>query len=202
MWRWIGVILIGYVLGSIPFGVLIARWVRGIDVRAIGSGRTGGTNVLRAAGWQAGLLTAIVDTLKAAAAVWVARWIGATGLVLVLVGMAAVVGHNYSLFLGFRGGAGTMASIGAAMALWPWNVLILALTGLGVVLTTRRASLGSIVVACLLPILFIVRALLGASPWEYVVYGVLASALTLWALRANIKRLLRGEERQISFSKS
>ena len=199
MWHWLGVLVFAYVLGSIPVGVLTARWLRGVDVRRVGSGRTGGTNVLRAAGWEAGALTAVVDGLKAALAVWVARWLGGSPLMLALAGVAAVVGHNYSLFNHFRGGAGTAASIGGAMALWPWNGAILVLTGLGVVLTTRRASLGSIVVAIVLPVLFAVQAALGLSPWEYLIYGVLTSALTLWALRSNIGRLLHGEERVINF---
>jgi glycerol-3-phosphate acyltransferase PlsY len=111
--------------------------------------------------------------------------------------VAAVVGHNYSIFLRFRGGAGTMTSIGGAVALWPLSGLILIPVLLGVALLTRRASLGSIVGAFLLPALFAVRAGLGASPWAYLAHGVLTSALTLWALRPNIRRLLRGEERRI-----
>lgn len=201
MWLWIGVIVIGigYVLGSIPIGFLVVRWLQGVDVREIGSGRIGGTNVLRAAGWKTALAVMLMDTLKAALAVTIARWLGPgdSPVVLALTGVAAVVGHNYSLFLGFRGGAGAMSAIGGAIALWPWSAAILAPVGLTVALTTRRASVGSIVVALLIPVIFATRAALGLSPWAYLAYGIPVLVLVLWALRPNIRRLLRGEERRV-----
>ena len=197
MWQWIVVLLTGYLLGSIPVGYLVVRWLRGIDVREVGSGRTGGTNVLRAAGWKAAVLTGVGDGLKALAAVLFARQLGGSPLLVALAGVTAVVGHNYSVFLGFRGGAGTMASIGGATGLWPWTLPISLLVLLPTALLTRPASLGSITLALVLPLLFAVRAALGRGPWAYVVHGVLTSALTLWSLRPNIRRLLRGEERRI-----
>jgi len=197
LWHWIVALLVGYLLGSIPVGLLVARCLRGVDVRRVGSGRTGGTNVLRAAGWRAAVLTGVGDGLKALAAVQVARQLGGPPLMLALAGVAAVVGHNYSVFLRFRGGAGTMASIGGATGLWLWSLPISLAVLFPVALLTRHASLGSIAVALMLPVLFAVRAALGLSPWAYVAHGLLTSALTLWALRPNIRRLLRGEERQI-----
>lgn len=197
MWQWIVVLLTGYLLGSIPVGYLVVRWLHGIDVREVGSGRTGGTNVLRAAGWGAAVLTGVGDGLKGLVAVLFARQLGGSPLLVALAGVAAVVGHNYSAFLGFRGGAGTMASIGGATGLWPWSLPISLLALLPTALITRRASLGSITVAFVLPFLFIGRAVLGLGPWAYVVHGVLTSALTLWSLRPNIRRLLHGEERRI-----
>lgn len=197
MWQWIAILLGGYLLGSIPVGYLLVRWTRGVDVREVGSGRTGGTNVLRAAGWKIAVLTGAGDGLKALAAVLLARQLGGSPLQMALAGVAAVVGHNYSVFLGFRGGAGTMASIGGATGLWPWSLPISLVALLPTALLTRRASLGSITVALVLPLLFAVRAALGLGPWAYVVHGVLTSALTLWSLRPNIRRLLRGEERRI-----
>ena len=112
VWQWIVALLVSYLMGSIPVGILVVRWARGIDVRRVGSGRTGGTNVLRAAGWKAAVFTGLGDASKATLAVLVARWLHGPSLLLALAGAAAVVGHNYSLFLGFRGGAGTGASIG------------------------------------------------------------------------------------------
>jgi glycerol-3-phosphate acyltransferase PlsY len=198
MWRWIGILVTGYALGSIPVGFLVVRWLHGVDVREIGSGRTGGTNVLRAAGWKTALVVVLLDVLKAALAVIIAHWLDGPPVTLALAGAAAVVGHNHSIFLHFRGGAGTMAAIGGATALWPWSAAILAPVGLGTVLITRHASMGSIVVALLLPVVFATRAILGLGPWVYLVYGLLASALILWALRPNIRRLLRGEERRVN----
>ena len=202
MLHWIGVFVIGYVLGSVPVGFLIVHWVRGVDVRGIGSGRTGGTNVLRAAGWKIALVTVLMDILKAALAVSVARWLDSPPLLLALAGAAAVLGHNYSVFLRFQGGAGAMAAVGGAMALWPWNGAILLFVGLLIVLTIRYASVASITIALSTPVIFAVRAALGYGPWAYVVYGVLVAMLILWALRPNIRRLFRGEERRVDLRAS
>ncbi len=197
MWQWVVTLVASYVLGSIPMGLIIVKLMRGVDVRQVGSGRTGGTNVLRAAGFGAAALTVLLDGGKAILAVFIARWLSGAPLLMALAGTAAVVGHNYSLFLRLRGGAGTATSVGGAAALWPWNAAILIPVGLGVVFGTRRASLGSITIAILLPLIFVVRAAMGLSPWAFVVHGVLTSALTLWALRPTLGRLLRGEERRI-----
>jgi glycerol-3-phosphate acyltransferase PlsY len=202
VWQWVVALLVSYLLGSIPVGILVVRWARGIDVRQVGSGRTGGTNVLRAAGWKAAVFTGLGDASKATLAVLVARWLHGPSLLLALAGAAAVVGHNYSLFLGFRGGAGTGASIGGALALWPVSGLITIPTLLGVGMATGRASLGSITITLVLPLVFAVRAILGHGPWAYVAHGLTTSAITLWALRPNIKRLLNGSERRVVPEKS
>jgi glycerol-3-phosphate acyltransferase PlsY len=201
-WQWVVALLASYLLGSIPVGILVVRWARGIDVRQVGSGRTGGTNVLRAAGWKAAVFTGLGDASKATLAVLVARWLHGPSLLLASAGAAAVVGHNYSLFLGFRGGAGTGASIGGALALWPVSGLITIPTLLGVGMATGRASLGSITITLVLPLVFAVRAILGRGPWAYVAHGLTTSAITLWALRPNIKRLLNGSERRVVPGKS
>lgn len=198
MVTWIIALAAGYLLGSIPVGFLLVRAARGIDVRRVGSGRTGGTNVLRAAGWGMAVLTGIGDALKGLLAVLVARWLHAPALLQALAGVMAVLGHNHPIFLHSPGGAGTMTSIGGGVGLWPLSGVILVPLLLLVALSTRRASLGSIAVALVLPALFIVRAALGVAPWAYVAHGVLTTALTLWALRPNIQRLLRGEERRIN----
>ena len=198
---WLGALLIGYLLGSIPPGYLICRLFYGVNVREVGSGRTGGTNVLRAAGWPAAVVSGIADILKALLAVLVARWLGGSALLEALAGVAAVLGHNYSIFLGFKGGAGTAATVGGAAGLWPWNAVVLAPTLLAVGLSSRFASLGSISVALLLPIIYVLRAVLGVGPWEHIVHGLLTSLLTLWSLRPNIVRLLRGEERALDMPK-
>jgi glycerol-3-phosphate acyltransferase PlsY len=197
MLRWIGVLVLGYILGSVPFGFLIVRWVRGIDIREIGSGRTGGTNVLRAAGWKMALSVIVMDIMKGTLAVLVARWLDGPPLVQALAGVMAIVGHNYSIFLRFRGGAGAMTAVGGAMALWLWSSVILLLAGLVVVLSTRYASMGSITLALLIPIILAIRAAMGLGPWDYLTYGLLAALLIVWTLRPNIQRLLRGEERRV-----
>jgi len=197
MGLWIVILGLAYLLGSIPVGVLVVRWIRGVDVRQVGSGRTGGTNVLRAAGWKAALLCGIGDIGKAALAVLLAWKLGGPPLLMALAGSAAVLGHNYPIFLRSRGGAGTASSIGGALILWFWGGLALLSVFLGVALLTRRASLGSIIVAILMPVVLLVQAWQGLGPWDYLLYGALTSALTLWALRPNIQRLLQGTERRI-----
>ncbi len=168
------------------------------DIRQHGSGRTGGTNALRAGGRWAGIGTGAGDMLKGFIAVLVARWVmnGSPDTIWaeVIAGIAVVIGHNASIFLGFKGGAGTGPNIGACVAMWPlsglWLVPMLPV-GLNV---TRYASLTSIIIAVLIPVQLAVRAALGYGPWQYVIYGVVTMLLILWALRPNIKRLLNGTE--------
>ncbi len=194
---WLIALAAGYLLGSVPVGFLVVWLTRRIDVRQVGSGRTGGTNVLRAAGWGAALATGLGDALKGAAAVSLARVLGGPPLMQALAGFAAVVGHNYSLFLGLHGGAGTATSIGGAIALWPIGGLLAIPVLAAAAFLSRRASVGSISVAFFLPLAFAVGAIRSAVPWAYEAHALLTSALTLWALRPNIRRLLRGEERRI-----
>jgi glycerol-3-phosphate acyltransferase PlsY len=196
------VLVSAYLLGSIPVGLLLVRATTGKDVRQIGSGRTGGANVLRAAGPWVALLTGLGDVAKGLLSVWLARAFGGTPTVEALAGMLAVLGHNYSIFIGFKGGAGTGCTIGGAIGLWPWSGAILIAIGTGVVAAARYSSLGSITVALLLPIILALRASLADAPWAYLIHGLGTSALTLWALRPNIRRLLEGSERRLTLRKS
>jgi glycerol-3-phosphate acyltransferase PlsY len=198
--------LIGYLIGSIPMGYLVIKLVKGEDIRKHGSGRTGGTNALRAGGLVAGLLTMLGDALKGFAAVTLARLIMgqemlATSLgtfASAIAGFGAVIGHNWSVYLGFKGGAGTAPNIGAAIAFWPISGLYLTpLVPLGLYLI-GYASVTSLVIAGLVMVTFIVRAALQADPnWWYAAYAVAAAAAVVWALRPNIKRLREGTERMI-----
>jgi glycerol-3-phosphate acyltransferase PlsY len=195
-----------YVLGSIPTGFLIIRGTRRRDLTKWHSGRTGGTNAARVGGFWVGLFTAIGDGLKAAAAVWLARWL-TDGMVWieVLAGAIAVFGHNNSIFLyerkgeGWRlgGGAGGASSVGAAFALH-YVVGFLAIP-IGVILlfVVGYASIATMSIGVSVAIIFAIRAAMGLGPWEYVAYGILVELMVLWALRPNIKRLLNGEERVV-----
>lgn len=197
------VLLLAYLIGSIPFGLLIVKITTGKDVRDIESGRTGGTNVMRAAGFRAGLITALLDIFKAASTVWLARGFGLGAWMEVLAPIAAILGHNYSIFLAerkdgrfrLRGGAGGAASVGGALGLWAPSFLIIFPLGVFIFFAVGYASVTTMSVALIAMIIFLVRAALGLSPWVYVWYGVLAELLLIWALRPNIKRLLAGEER-------
>ena len=147
----IGAVIIGYILGSIPFGLIIVKLKTGKDIRTVESGRTGGTNAVRAAGFGAGLLTAILDILKGAVAVWVAQALSPENHIIhVLAPVAAILGHNYSVFLierekngklRFRGGAGGAPALGGAMGLW-WPMFPIVFTaGLLVWFTIGIASI-------------------------------------------------------------
>jgi acyl phosphate:glycerol-3-phosphate acyltransferase len=200
-----GTLLAGYIFGSIPFGLIVVKSMTGKDIRTIASGRTGGTNAMRAAGPWAGILTAILDILKAAATVWLARALTNNMWVHALTPIAAILGHNYSIFLmerspeggvRLRGGAGGAAAGGGAFGLWPPAAFILVPFGLLVWYGIGYASVTTLSIGLMTIVIFSVRAALGLGPWEYVLYGVLAEILMVWALRPNIRRLMEGTERR------
>ena len=203
-WVVLSAALIGYLIGSIPMGYLVIKLLKGEDIRHHGSGRTGGTNALRAGGLGAGALTMIGDALKGFAAVMLARLVMGPQLLATSLGtfasavaaFGAVVGHNWSIYLGFRGGAGTAPNIGAAIAFWPIAGLYLApMVPIGLYLI-GYASVTSLVIAGMVLVTFVVRAALQADPnWWYAAYAVAATVAVVWALRPNIKRLHEGTER-------
>jgi glycerol-3-phosphate acyltransferase PlsY len=189
-------VVLGYLLGSFPGGYLLGRlW--GVNVLEGGSGRTGGTNVLRSAGMVPALLTGALDIGKGVCAVWLAGQIGGDPTAQILAGGAAILGHNYSIFLGFRGGAGVATSLGALAAIYfPASVGLLVLLLL-IIATTRRASVGSLSVMTLMPIVLLVVGLAGLLPLIYVLYGLLAWVIVVYAHRPNIQRLIQGTERRL-----
>jgi len=203
------VILISYFIGSIPFGLLIVKIKTGRDIRYIESGRTGGTNAMRAGGLSAGIFTVILDAIKSAAMVWLARWLAPGNSWLeVLSPTVAVIGHNYSIFLlerkpaggyRFRGGAGGATTVGGAIGLWHYSVLIILPITLLIWFGVGYASLATISSSLLSLILFSILAKLGICPWQYILYGVFTLIILLWALRPNIKRLIDGNERLIGW---
>ncbi len=199
-----GILLAAYLIGSIPFGLLIVRLLTGKDIRKVESGRTGGTNAMRAAGFGAGFFTAVLDILKAAATVWLARALTGNEWVHALAPVAAILGHNHSIFLTergadgrlrLRGGAGGAAALGGALGLWWPSVLIMLPLGALIWFGIGFASVTTMSIGVMTIIIFSIRAGLGLGPWEYVAYGILAEILLVWALRPNIQRLLNGTER-------
>jgi glycerol-3-phosphate acyltransferase PlsY len=206
----LGTVILGYILGSIPFGLLIVKIKTGKDIRQVESGRTGGTNAVRAAGFSAGLLTAILDILKGAASVWLAETIVPDNhLFHVLAPIGAILGHNYSLFLisrdddgklRFHGGAGGAPALGGAMGLWPWMFPIVFGAGAIIWFSVGIASLTTMAIGLVVIVVFAIRVSLGLQEPIDIWYGVLAEILLLWALRPNIKKLLAGQERVVKFS--
>jgi acyl phosphate:glycerol-3-phosphate acyltransferase len=206
----IGVVILGYILGSIPFGLLIVKMKTGKDVRNVESGRTGGTNVVRAAGFGAGLLTATLDILKGATSVWLAQaLLPGAHWIHVLTPLAAILGHNYSLFLirrdengklHFHGGAGGAPALGGAMGLWlPIFPIVLA-AGAFIWFTVGIASLTTMAIGLVVTIVFAVYSAQGILEPVNIWYGVFAELFLIWALRPNIKKLLSGKERVVKFS--
>ncbi|HAX68253.1 MAG TPA: glycerol-3-phosphate acyltransferase [Anaerolineales bacterium] len=203
-------VFLAYVIGSIPFGLVIVKLKTGKDIREVESGRTGGTNALRAAGFWAGIGTALLDILKGAVAVWLARWISPEQAWLhVIAPLAAIIGHNYSIFLAerdangkfrLRGGAGGAPSVGGAWGLFPASILIILPLGVLVFFTIGIASVTTMAVAFFAIIVFAIYAAQDVLPWWYVLYGVGAELLLIWALRPNIKKLFAGQERVVGIS--
>lgn len=198
-WMIVPAALAAYLIGSIPAAYFVVRLFKGADVREVGSGRTSSTNAMRVGGWKAFLASGLGDALKGLAAVVIARAIaGQTPLVEAVSGLMAVIGHNWSVYIGFKGGAGTATNIGVAIAFWPPSGLYLVPLVPLCIYATGYGSVASLVIAALVIITFVVRAALGADPtWWYAVYSILAAAVVLWALRPNIERLRHGTERKV-----
>jgi len=186
---------IAYLLGSIPFGLLVSR-CKGIDLRKEGSGNIGAANAIRTLGFGCGLLVLLGDMLKSMSALFLAEhFLGATAtpLALVLVGLAAIMGHNYSIFLGFKGGKGVAATLGVFLFL-AWKATVAAFAvWLVVVAITRYASLGSILSAILLPFSMIYFH----APVIYVDFAAAAALLIVYKHRGNVVRLWSGKENRL-----
>ncbi len=186
---------VAFLLGSIPTGYLVAR-AKGVDIRQHGSGNIGATNVFRTLGKPLGVLVFFLDALKGFAAVWLAaRFGGPSAWPSILAAVAAIAGHNYTPWLGFKGGKGIATSAGVLIALMPWAVLAIAVVWFGVFFATRYVSLASICASAALPVA--VGALWfygcgGSAP--LLGFSVLIAALAIWRHRSNIQRLMAGTE--------
>jgi glycerol-3-phosphate acyltransferase PlsY len=199
----------GYILGSIPFGYLLVRIITGQDVREIESGRTGGTNSMRAAGFGIGFATSMLDILKSAGAVWLMRGFFPDAYWLqVVAGFISVFGHNYSIFmirkgldgkLEIGGGAGGTPAIGAIVGFWWPSIFILVPIGYVIVMVIGYASVATLSLPLIGSLLLFILHRQTGLPWEYAFSGLLSELLIVWALRPNIKRLLAGEERLVGF---
>ena len=186
-------VAIGYLLGSLPFGYWAGR-MRGIDLRLAGSGNTGATNAMRVLGLKVGIPVMALDIGKGAAAVLIARGISDSDLVPVLAGAAAVAGHMYPLFLGFKGGKGVATGAGTMLALVPAIGVAAFVLWLTVSLATRYVSIGSVVTAIAYP----AAALATGQPWPITLYTLGAGAWVIWRHRTNIARLRAGTENRIN----
>jgi acyl phosphate:glycerol-3-phosphate acyltransferase len=184
----------GYLIGSLPIGFLAVGVVTERDVREEGSGRTGGTNAYRAGGFLSGFLTIVGDFLKGMCAVAFGALMLPNIWAPVLSGLGGVLGHNASIFLAFRGGAGTISNMGAVTAFWPPALLFIAPIFVLGMFVIRIASLTSLILNSGVVVLFVVLVLIGHYPWPLIVYAIGALLLSVYALRPNIQRLRRGTE--------
>lgn len=192
-------IILAYFIGSIPSGVIVARALGGADPRSGGSGNIGATNVLRTLGKKAAVLTLLGDVLKGLLPVLLAKaLLPGTSPVIYLVAFAAILGHDFSMFLGFRGGKGVATTVGTLVALSPPLAGLCLLTWVAVVGVTRYSSAGALVTAAISPVyVLVLRESKGLA-----LFCVAVALLLIVLHRENIKRLANGSEKRISFKSS
>lgn len=198
--------ILGYALGSIQWGIIVSRITRGVDVRDYGSGATGTTNVIRTSGAKAGIAVMLLDIAKGILPVYVGiglghlfgvdakddrAWAAAAGA------FAAVVGHCWPVFYGFRGGKAVASGFGGALAMNPLAAAAMIPVAALVVGATRIMSVMSIMMPPVVAAVFVVLAVMEISPWAWAAYGIATAVLIVYRHRANIERLLAGTEPRI-----
>jgi glycerol-3-phosphate acyltransferase PlsY len=210
--KFVAVVVIAYLLGSIPFGLIIGKLKSGVDIREQGSGKTGATNLMRVAGTKLGVLTIVLDVVKAAGAVMLATVIidSSSGILTigsvslnwqhiaqVLAGLAAVAGHTWPVFAKFKGGRGVTAYFGTLFAIFPPAGIFGAEVVAIAALRSRHMSLGSLLGALAACCLMIPMTILYNFPIIYLAYGLVVTALLVYQHQDNIKRLRQGTERRL-----
>ena len=190
-------VVLGYLLGAIPSGLIAGKMLKGIDIRQYGSGKVGATNTLRTLGKGPSIAVLLADMVKAVLAVLLARWLTGSPGVEVAAALAAIVGHNWPAYIGWRGGRGVSSSFGVLILFSPLAALVCLVTFVGVIAWSRYVSLGSLVgsaVGCVMLLGMVITSLL---PTAYAVYALLGAALIIFQHRDNIERLWRGTERKL-----
>jgi acyl phosphate:glycerol-3-phosphate acyltransferase len=190
----LAVVIASYLIGAIPTGLIVVRLLSGEDIRRHGSGNIGTVNVLRVAGLATAIVVLAVDILKGLVPVMLAVRVGASAPIVVLGGLAAIAGHNWSVFLRFQGGKGVATSFGVLLGLSWSAAAVAAAVWIVTVALTRYASLGSLLAVVSVPItLWRLR-----QPEEYVSFGVIAALFAIYRHRANLQRLVAGTELHIT----
>lgn len=208
-WRVVLSLALGYFIAGVPFGVVVARRMHGVDITALGSGNTGATNVFRTLGWRPALVVALLDVAKGAVPALIARFlladpswsINGRDLLVICTGIAAMAGHMFSPYFRLRGGKGVATAAGAILVLMPEALLALLVVFVALVVTTRIVSVASLVTAFAFPpaILLIYR---GQERPVLVAFAALAVPMIVWSHRSNIARLIRGEEPRITMGRA
>lgn len=203
-------IIISYLVGSIPTAIIYGKLTRGIDIRQHGSGNAGATNVFRVLGWKAGLLVLLIDMAKGLTATLLIYKIATNSgmenveLLKIGAGLSAVFGHIWTIFAGFKGGKGVGTGAGMIIGIVPDAVLIGVLVFIIIVILTRWVSLGSILASLTIPLYLFSKRFIFFAPVSLtlLVFGSLIPVLIIYTHRSNIQRLLSGTENKISFTKS
>lgn len=191
-------IVISYLLGSISFSILFARWLRKIDIRDHGSGNAGATNTLRVLGKGPAICVFLLDIAKGSVGVLIGLWLGdGNDWIPVICGLAAIGGHNWPIYFRFKGGKGIATTIGALVVWAFWPTLIAGIVAIIVIAVTRYVSLGSMILGVLLPILFYLFDMEAPYVWGAVVVAILA----IVRHRKNIVKLAKGTENKLGRSK-
>lgn len=193
-------VVLSYLLGSISFSYLAGRFIRGIDIRQHGSGNAGATNTLRVLGKGPAIAVLLLDVLKGVGAVWLGRWLAPEAQsewVPVLCGLAVIVGHNWPVFFGFRGGKGIATAIGVLATLCFLPALIAGAIAIAAIALTRYVSLGSLLFVALTPVCLLIFS----YPMEIVGASVVIAAFSFFRHRTNIVKLARGQENKLGGSR-
>ncbi|MGD8777978.1 MAG: glycerol-3-phosphate 1-O-acyltransferase PlsY [Ignavibacteria bacterium] len=212
------IVILSYLVGSIPTSILMSRWVKNIDIRNYGSGNAGGTNVMRVLGWKYGVVVILLDAFKGAfAVILIARlYLGSFPfpnatpfddftLVQIIAGLAAVLGHIWTIFADFKGGKGIATALGFLITLITVDMLLAIAVFIVVVSISRYISLGSILAAISVPLIIVVREnIFGAQIQGYhtiLPFCVLIALIVIYTHRSNLLRLINGKENRINFFK-
>ena len=195
--QYLAVVGISYLVGSLSWGYMLLRWRLGMDVREFGSGRTGMSNVLRTGGGKSAAVVLALDVAKGVVVVLLAREVIGTYLAEVVAALVGLVGHNWPVFLGFRGGRGILTALGGLSMMTPVPAVVATATFLVTALGSRYISLGSIIGVLAGAASLIGLALIGWYSETYMLYAGAAAAMIIWQHRDNIQRLINGSERRI-----
>jgi glycerol-3-phosphate acyltransferase PlsY len=214
--KFVLVAVIGYLMGAIPFALIIGKRMAGIDISKHGSGNLGGTNVLRVIGFKAGAIVMALDIAKAFVPVMLARFIigdsvlSIAGFTVnwqwgqVITALMVMVGHSWSVYIKFRGGKGAAAYFGGWFAIWPVGPVAALIGGVILIVTvwlSKYMSLGSIIGSLSILCLFMVLTLTDISPPVYLIYSLIAAALIVYQHRSNISRLQAGTENRMGLGR-
>jgi len=197
VWQYGAIIPMAYLLGSIPWGYVILQWRHGVDIRQYGSGRTGMSNVLRTAGKNVAAAVLALDVLKGVLAVLLAREVIGTTTAEVTTGLLVLIGHNWPVFLGFRGGRGIATGLGGLAIMAPIPAAVAALAFLPIILLSRYLSLGSIIGVIIAFFTVLGMAIAGMYATAYTLYAFIGGAIIIWQHRDNIQGIIKGTERRL-----